>query len=164
VAKPMRTCPECGYTVKKTAKAQGAASRRKGAALERRFRSWLEGETGWEFKRTQAMGERQRGRIGDVMCMAGEWPFFAECKNREEDPPWSLTQAWQGVGPVERWWDEAEEKADGLLPLLLFTRNRVPVYAMVEGEGLRWWSDRFGAPSSYLRMPDGRTIFVLEDL
>ena len=139
---------------------QGRHSRQKGARLERSFRRRLEDNTDSTFRRTQALGEKQRGRIGDVECVDGDWPFFAECRNREG---WSLDQVIQGKGPVWKWWGECQTKLDGLEPILVFTRNRVPTYILVSTEGFTWWCEQFGTPSVYMRFSgtDSR-LFILE--
>ena len=148
---------------KKTASAQGKASRGKGRRLEQWLNRWVTERTGWTFERTQARGLRQRGEHGDLACTSGGWPFFTECKNREGDADvWNFHQVLQGKGPVERWWKEAVANAEDFLPLLVFTRNRVPVYAMVSTEGWTWWCDHFGQPPVVIVLADARRVFPME--
>ena len=55
------------------------------------------------------------------------FPFYFECRNREG---WTLDQVMRGKGPVEDWWKETELIAgdEDKDPLLVFTRNRCPIY------------------------------------
>ena len=142
----------------------GKYERDKGKRLEQRFRRWVEDLTGFEFKRTQHLGGKQKGYFGDVACVKGDWPFHVECRNREEDPKWTFHQVFKGGGPVEAWWRETTSKCDGLLPMLVFTRTRVPVYIMVDPAGWSWWCDQFDTPATYIHLSGGRRVFPVEDV
>ena len=72
---------------------------------------------------------------GDILHQPNiSFPFCVECKNQEG---WKL----DGKGrerktwPPWKWWRQCCEQAedtDGLHPLLLFTRNRSPVYVLMK--------------------------------
>lgn len=70
---------------------------------------------------------------GDVLWQPTvEFPFAVECKKQEG---WDLDGIMDGGSwKPWAWWAQAKEQARrvGLLPLLVFTRNRRPIYAMVD--------------------------------
>ncbi len=86
-----------------------------------------------------------RRRSTSIMPLEGHWegrgdilhrpdvkfPFAVECKKREG---WQLDDVFSIRGAPLQWWSQAERQAreSHLHPLLVFTRNRRPVYVMLE--------------------------------
>lgn len=68
----------------------------------------------------------------DIMAKADmRWPFAVEAK---KDESWSMDQLFRGDGPVMNWWDQAVDNGvrHKLFPMLVFSRNKAPVYFMLE--------------------------------
>jgi hypothetical protein len=84
-------------------------SRRKGAAGEREFASYLR-EQGWQkARRTQQYAGNPEGGSGDVVC--GNFPFHVEVKRCQQVKP-------------EEWMRQAKSDApDGKIPAVFFRRN-----------------------------------------
>ncbi len=84
-------------------------SRRKGAAGEREFASYLR-EQGWlKARRTQQYAGNPEGGSGDVVC--GNFPFHVEVKRCQQVKP-------------EEWMRQAKGDApEGKIPAVFFRRN-----------------------------------------
>jgi hypothetical protein len=94
-------------------------------------------------------------------------PFSIECKNIEG---WVLDGAysakkWEPWG----WWEQCRDQAQtvGLVPLLIFTRNRYPVYVLMTKETEEWLQVRpRSGPVARLERPSGEALalVLLDDL
>ena len=116
-----------------------AAGRRFEQTIARDLRSWL-GE-GWKVSRNQS--DRQQGQSGGTW---GEfqiegpthWPFTIECKNQATFHEYQL---WTDTGPLQGFWDQAVEQAEGAgnEPMLIVkaVRTRSPVLVLVRRYILR---------------------------
>jgi hypothetical protein len=89
---------------------------------------------------------------GDILWRPGiQCPFRIECKKEER---WDLDAVLFGESKVWEWWGQAKRQAgDDYHPLLLFTRNRKPVYALFGEEVAQCLSvqPKFGAVVSLVR-------------
>lgn len=64
---------------------------------------------------------------------ATDYPFSNECKKVEG---WNFEQILKGTGEVTDWWKQCCRDAEqtGKIPLLLFSKNRSPIYFMIPYE------------------------------
>lgn len=106
-------------------------------------------------------------RGGDLLHReAVKCPFSIECKNCED---WSLDGFTNGKWPLWAWWKQCRDQARtvGRVPLLIFTRNRQPVYVFMAEETEVWLrlQPRSG-PVLRLTRPTGERVVValLDDL
>lgn len=114
-------------------------SRRKGQTAERKLVKLFEAWWGSKFFRTPGSGAfATRGFMGlDVSQMAGDlvtpdvtFPFCVESKKVEG---WTLEQMLTSQKTkVHAWWEQATtESPPNRIPLLVFTKNHAPLYAMM---------------------------------
>lgn len=114
-------------------------SRRKGQAAERKLVKLFEAWWGEKFFRTPGSGAfATRGFMGvDLSQMAGDlvtpditFPFCVESKKVEG---WTLEQMLTSTKTkMHEWWDQAvRETPANRIPLLVFTKNHAPLYAMM---------------------------------
>jgi|688.fasta_scaffold03047_38 hypothetical protein len=119
-------------------------SRRKGQSAERRLVKLFEVWWDAKFFRTPGSGAfATRGFAGvDTSSMAGDivtpdqtFPFCVESKKVEG---WTLEQMLTSDKThMHKWWDQAvEETPQGKIPLLVFTKNHAPLYAMMRVEDM----------------------------
>ncbi|WAB24988.1 hypothetical protein M3_0037 [Lysinibacillus phage vB_LfM_LysYB1] len=114
-------------------------SRAKGAGFERVAAKLLTEWWGAEFHRTPASGglhwKRDNRVAGDIVAPAEatDYPFSNECKKVEG---WNFEQIIKGTGLVTDWWSQCCRDASETdkIPLLLFSKNRSPIYYMVHQE------------------------------
>lgn len=139
----------------------GRSSRDKGIRFERKVVSDIIRVHNVQVVRTPLSGGWGRMKTkGDVVSDGDEWPFFVECKNQEG---WNLDQLMEGRGPVEDWWlktvVQAEEESK--FPMLVFTRNRRPVYVRLPSE----FTDdcRFSA-INVIRLNDGSIVSLWDEI
>ena len=91
------------------------------------------GSGGWDVR---------RGAGSDLLVMTPDFcfPFGVECKNTES---WSFDGLFKGNGGASllRYWEQCETatRLSSLCPLLVFTRNTYPVYALMP----RQWAEFF---------------------
>jgi hypothetical protein len=98
-------------------------SRRKGAAGEREFASYLR-EQGWQkARRSQQFAGNPEGGSGDVVC--GNFPFHVEVKRCQQIKP-------------EQWMAQAKGDApEGKIPAVFFRRNGEKKWlAIIEADDL----------------------------
>lgn len=69
---------------------------------------------------------------GDIVAPveATDYPFSNECKKVEG---WNFEQIIKGTGDVTDWWSQCcrDAKETEKIPLLLFSKNRSPIYFMI---------------------------------
>lgn len=119
------------------ARKKGINGREKGAKFERTtakdVSEWWDGD----FHRTPGSGglhwKKDNRVTGDITPGEKEsktFPFSIECKKVED---WNFEQIIKGVGIVPDWWSQCVRDAEsvGKIPLLIFTKNRSPVFYMM---------------------------------
>ena len=117
-----------------------------------------------------------RRRFTTSSPLSGEWegkgdvlhnyevvgfPFCVEAKNHKG---WELDGAFYvKKWKIYQWWEQCEEQADkmGLLPLLIFTRNQRPIYAMYYKEIDGCLKERTENPALELTIGGRRLVVVL---
>ena len=113
----------------------GARSRRKGSRAEREVCRLFQRHLGGCWSRVPLSGgwgnRAEFATCGDVVTTLPAFPFTIECKNAEG---WHLEQLLVSpeTCPIARWWHQtcAEAAEAGKKPLLVFTRNFQPLFAM----------------------------------
>jgi hypothetical protein len=127
-------------------KHSGKSSKTKGRGFEsevaRLFTNWA----GSQFRRVPLSGGWQGGVVtGDIFLVAEylascafggprpRFPFSLECKKQES---WDFAQLFKGDTncPLFTWWEQTKRgaKVTGKLPALVFTRNYLPIFVMVD--------------------------------
>jgi len=116
----------------------GKRSKEKGAAFERRICKILGDAYGIELRRTPLSGgwaQHYDDVAGDVVAVKGTFPYCVECKKEEG---WKLeslltdSHAW-----FDAWWMQTVNACpSGQVPLLIFSRNYMPVFAASNCEDL----------------------------
>lgn len=149
-------------------------SKNKGNEYERKIARTLTLWWGEEFHRVPQSGGLRWGddsRVaGDIVCHKdSKWPFTTECKKREG---WEFDQVLKGTGDVEKYWQQAVRDGErvSLRPLLVFSKNFAPNYAMVYAEDFEILFEKncLECPMSFFLVhkkdqPD-RVIFILDDM
>jgi len=115
-------------------KAKGSNFERKVAKL---FSEWW----GEEFHRTPGSGglkwKDDNSVSGDIVPPKdSKFPFNIECKKHEG---WDFEQIIKGTGNVVKWWNQCTTDADvfSKVPLLVFSKNRSPIYFMLRYEDFK---------------------------
>lgn len=113
--------------------------RNKGATAERKlvklFATWWDAA----FFRTPGSGafatrgfmdEDLSNMAGDLVTSDKTFPFCVESKKVEG---WTLEQLLTSEKThMNKWWEQTvRESPDGKIPLLVFTKNRAPIYVMI---------------------------------
>lgn len=112
----------------------GKKSRDKGAAFEREVAKLFSEAYGLEFRRTPLSGGWAKDAdvaAGDLVCIDDpDFPYMIECKKAENWKFESLftdNHTW-----FDNWWEQAvEECPDSKEPLLVFSRNYMPILVAV---------------------------------
>ena len=112
---------------------KGVNSRSKGNRGEYAVRDILSKWWGVPFRRTPSSGaygtiHQQGSLVGDVVCDDPAFPFVVEVKNQES---WSMEHFLTAdKSKVWKWWAQAVDQAmaSDKIPLLVFTRNRQPLF------------------------------------
>lgn len=111
-------------------------SRAKGKKYERLVAKHLGDWWGEPFRSTPGSGalhwEADNRVAGDIVPpVDSTFPFTVECKNREG---WYFDALINETGEVADWWTQSVNDARRVdrIPLLVFTRNFAPNYAMLE--------------------------------
>ena len=124
--------------------------RKKGNDFENAVCRALSQWYGTRSKRLSGLPFRRRST--SIMPVEGHWqgegdilhrpdvsfPFAVECKKHEG---WELDGGYyEAKWPVWDWWEQAKAQARRakLKPLLIFTRNRRPVYVLLEESAATW--------------------------
>ncbi|MMZ43642.1 hypothetical protein D1872_52070 [compost metagenome] len=110
-------------------------SRHKGSEYERKIAKILGKWWGEDFHRTPASGglhwKKDNRVAGDIVTPPDSvYPWVTECKKREA---WDFDQLIKGTGEIEKYWSQVCRDAEetGLQPLLIFSKNFAPNYAMI---------------------------------
>ena len=143
----------------------GARSRRKGARAELEVCRLFQRALGGKWSRVPLSGgwanRAEFHTCGDVITTLPDFPFTVECKNAEG---WHLEQLLTNPETclIARWWQQtcAEAAEAGKKPLLVFTRNFQPLFALVEERSMP--ADARGA--LHLRLSLGGDVLVLQAL
>lgn len=113
-------------------------SKAKGSEFELKVAKLLSSWWGEEFHRTPMSGGlhwKADNRVaGDIVTPPNSvFPYNVECKKREG---WLFDQVLRGTGEVEDWWEQCVKDARGvgMRPWLIFARNFVPPYIMLQLE------------------------------
>lgn len=117
---------------------------------------------GWATKRKFHRNERIDAMSGDIVC-PDNFPYQPEMKNREG---WTFEQYFRdNPGFVLwEWWEQTVEQAEraGKKPLLLFTKNRSPVFYAIDDFHIL---QTFQCKSTLLWKPGMRlSVGLLDDL
>ena len=114
----------------------GARSRRKGTRAEREVCRLFQKHLGGTWSRVPLSGgwanRRDFQTCGDIITTLPDFPFTIECKNAEG---WHLEHLLTHPDTclLARWWRQACAQAaeTGKRPMLIFTRNFQPIYAVL---------------------------------
>lgn len=111
----------------------GSKSRNKGAGFENQVAKLVSAALGAAYKRTPLSGGWAKGNkiaAGDLVPIDSEQRFCFECKKVEG---WTLDGFFSGNRALfSSWWKQLlDECPVGILPVLVFSRNRAPIYAAV---------------------------------
>jgi hypothetical protein len=107
--------------------------RGKGSAFERllakRFQKW----SGSEVRRTPLSGgwakEAKFQAKGDLVSTDPDFPFSVEAKKQEK---WVLEHLLYTKSKIFSWWNQCQtESPKGKIPLLVFSKNRSQIFAMI---------------------------------
>jgi len=110
--------------------------RAKGKGFERLISKQLTEYFGHKFAATPASGGLRwkgiKNTRGDIVTDMPGWKWCIECK---KDESWTLDNfvTMPPKHPIKQWWYQCcrDAKAIGKKPLLIFTKNHRPIYAMV---------------------------------
>lgn len=108
----------------------GSKSRTKGAGFENHIAKLVSASLGVTYKRTPLSGgwaKASKIAAGDLVPVDSEQRFCFECKKVEG---WTLDGIFAGKCSLfSSWWKQCiEECPPGILPILVFSRNRAPIY------------------------------------
>lgn len=113
----------------------------KGNNHERKVAKMLSEWSGQKFMRTPMSGAihnfKDKRVVSDIVAplSIGNWPFSIECKNVE--CTWEFNNFIEGTSMTlkEHWNQSVEDsKREGLIPMLIFTKNRRDIYIMITKE------------------------------
>lgn len=154
---------------KKIGKKKRVNGRAKGNAAERKLAKLFSKWWGSEFTRTPLSGGFATAKFredwnaaGDLVTPDTTFPFCVESKKVEG---WSLEQLLTSDKTlIHKWWAQTEKETPaGKIPLLVFTKNRAPLFAMMNVSAFH----RCDWPCVYFEtlVNDGLVcIFALENL
>ncbi|NJL54162.1 hypothetical protein HC928_02600 [bacterium] len=127
-----------------TASKKRVNGRKKGANAERRLAKLFSDWWGTEFARTPLSGgfstktfREDWNAAGDLVTPDPAFPFCVESKKVEG---WKMEHLLtQKNSLLHDWWNQTlKETPEGKIPLLVFTKNRTPLFAMMP-----WRSGKF---------------------
>lgn len=104
--------------------------RAKGAGFELRIAKLFSAALGIRLRRTPMSGGWSHDNpdvAGDLVCIEGSFPYCVECKCAED---WRLESLFTSSHKwFDDWWGQLlRECPDGRIPLLVFSRARMPVF------------------------------------
>lgn len=125
----------------------GSRSKDKGSSFERQVAKILGDAYGVKLRRTPMSGGWAQGydnAAGDLTCLEGEFPYCVECKKEEG---WRLDSLFGDDHKwFDNWWDQLiHECPANKQPLLVFSRNRAPIFVA----------------SHWLPLTDARMVFMV---
>ncbi len=133
-------------------------SRRKGHNFERQVRNILKEAWEMELERTPLSGGWGKMQTAGDIVGKEDFPLYIECRKQEG---WQLDQLFKEKGILWTWWDEVIGKAEeeNRIPLLIFTRNHSPIYAMC-------WLFDYGREKIFasLKSSSGNMYFIRQDV
>ena len=124
----------------------GKHAKRKGSSAQRNVAKvlglWLYNDPNI-FHSTPASGGLRwksdvAGTRGDIVAPDDiNFPYSIEIKNQEG---WDFHQLFQDQGKIPKWWKQTEDDAKVVdkLPCLIFTRNNLPYFTMLNLSSLKW--------------------------
>lgn len=120
---------------KKSRSASGKKAKRKGSRFELQVRDTMSEWWSAKFYRTPGSGgsvlATDFNMAGDLCTPDESFPFHVECKNQEAFGKF-YTFLSSEKAAVWKWWEQAETTAKkDQVPLLIFTKNRMPVFVMM---------------------------------
>jgi len=144
----------------------GKLSKRKGSEFERKVAKLIAEAYGVDWKeflpRTPASGGLQwKGDLIPLKEFKEIFPYYTECKHQER---WSWYQLFTNPSksPLLEWFHKAEKESKGSSVLLVFTKDRAPVFVMVSELLLSFYSN-----VTELKVFDGEkflAVLLLDDL
>lgn len=148
--------------------------RNKGATAERKLAKLFAAWWGSDFARTPLSGGFATAKFredwnacGDLVTPDKSFPFCVESKKVEG---WTLEQMLTSDKTlIHKWWEQTlKETPEGKIPLLVFTKNHAPLYAMMREHDIpkHLFRANHMFPSHFMTYLDGVlvVIFPLVDL
>lgn len=116
--------------------AAGKKAKTKGGVFERKIGKKFEPWWGSQFFRTPMSGgsklKHDYNLAGDICTPAEDFPFHVECKNQEALGKFHNFMVSE-KSAVWKWWKQCTDECPGnQIPLLVFTKNHIPVFVMME--------------------------------
>ena len=139
----------------------GKKAKRKGGTFERKIAKSLSNFWGVTFYRTPASGgsplKGDYNMAGDLCTSDADWKFHVECKNQEALA--KLHNIFTSrKSAVWKWWKQTTEECPvDQVPLLVFTKNRIPEFCMIPEylwDSIEWGESRSLESNSYIRVGD----------
>lgn len=141
--------------------------RKKGQTAERKLAKLFSEWWGSDFARTPLSGGFATAKFredwnacGDLVTPDKTFPFCVESKKVEG---WTLEQMLTSDKTLmHKWWEQCVgETPEGKIPLLVFTKNHAPLYAMIRQDDVPdgWFGEY--APF-YVRMNDRSLVCIFE--
>lgn len=128
---------------------KGINGKQKGAKFERDIAKLLSEWWGEDFNRVPMSGgldwQKDNRVTGDIVPPPdSDFPYTVECKKREG---WDFEQVIKGTGEVADWWKQCTNDAKKVdkIPLLIFSKNRSPIYFMVHVDDF----NKYGIKTNY---------------
>lgn len=139
----------------------GKKAKRKGGTFERKVAKSLSNFWGVTFYRTPSSGgsplKGDYNMAGDLCTSDEDWKFHVECKNQEALGKFH-TIFTSRKSAVWKWWKQTtEECPTDQIPLLVFTKNRIPEFCMLPNyfwESVEWRTPRSLEESAYIQVGD----------
>ncbi len=146
----------------------GRKAKTKGSSFERRICKLFEPWWGAKFFRTPMSGGSQLkfdyNLAGDVCTPADDFSFHVECKNQEALGKFHNFLVSE-KSAVWKWWKQCtDECPENQIPLLVFTKNHVPIWVMFEFRYLTGISNRPNEKFEYESMilTHGNVVITLD--
>ena len=139
----------------------GKKAKRKGGTFERRMAKVFSDFWGTKFHRTPSSGgsmlKGDYNMAGDLCTSDTDWKFHVEGKNQEAFSGFH-TMLVSEKSIVWKWWEQATSECSAdQIPLLIFTKNRIPIFCMVPEHfwgSVDWKSSVLLESNSYVRIRD----------
>ena len=143
----------------------GKKAKRKGGTFERKIAKYLSEFWGASFHRTPASGgsplKGDFNMAGDLCTSDEDWMFHVECKNQEALAGFH-TILTSKKSAVWKWWDQASSECpEDQVPLLIFTKNRIPEFCMLPNyfwEFVNWGIDESLESTAHIQVGDVHVV------